>query len=252
MKKIQVVILAAGHGKRMNRNDTPKAMVELSGRPMIDYTLKTVADSGVDDKPVIVIGKMREQIRKHLGSSYTYIVQKKQLGTGHAVSCTKRKLQRKVDNIMVLYADNPLVTPKTIQKLAKTHLKDAVALTMAVVKVSNFNDWRRSFYSFGRIIRDSKGKILKSIEVKDATLEQRKIREVNPSIYCFNASWLWKNLEKLKNTNIQGEFYLTDLLELVINQKKSIETIRINTKEAIGVNTEDQLADAESLLTPTL
>lgn len=248
MKKIQVIVLAAGLGKRMKSPDLPKAMVPLNGRPMIDYCLKAIKKSGIDDTPIVVVGQKREQVTEYLGPKYTYIVQKEQLGTGHAVASTRQKLEGKVAHVLVLYADNPLIESGTIKRLAKVHLQEGVVLTMAVVKAHDFQGWRKSLYSFGRIIRDKNSEILESIEVHDATEEQKQMREVNPSIYCFESQWLWQNIKKLVNNNVQGEFYLTDLIGLALSNGKKIATVEINAREALGVNTMEQLAFAAILL----
>lgn len=247
MDKVQIIILAAGLGKRMQNKELPKALVLLRGKPLISYLLDSIEKSGVCDKPVIVVGKGADLVKKELGSTYTYVPQAEQLGTGHAVMCAKDKLESKCQNILVLYGDQPLITSETINRLVDTHLADGQVLTIGTVKVPDFNDWRAGFYDFGRINRDAAGNMIGIVEKKDATAEQWNIKEINPGYYCFKADWLWQNLDKLKNNNAQKEYYLTDLISLACEQRQKIETVAVEPKEALGVNTEEQLVLLEKL-----
>jgi bifunctional UDP-N-acetylglucosamine pyrophosphorylase / glucosamine-1-phosphate N-acetyltransferase len=241
----QIIILAAGEGKRMN-SESPKPMVTFLGKPMIAHLLSSVMESGLCTKPIIIVGQRREEIIDFLGPSFTYVVQEEQLGTGHAVM-TAESAATGHDTVLVLYADHPLVSSHMISNLAKEHSDSGATLTMAVATVPDFSDWRKAFYSFGRIVRDQSGEILKIIELKDASEEEKEIKEVNPSYFCFNAAWLWENLHKLKNNNNQKEYYLTDLVGLARDQNVKIASIEIDPKEALGVNTREQLELLESL-----
>jgi len=246
--QIQIIILAAGLGKRMKNKELPKALVLFKGQPLIKYLLALIKSSGICDKPVIVVGKMAEKVKETLGPNYIYVFQAEQLGTGHAVMCAKGELVGKAENILVLYGDQPLITAETIRKLAGIHLAGEQVLTMGTVQVPNFEDWRVGFSDFGRINRDSAGKVCGIIEKKDATAEQLNIKEINPGYYCFKADWLWQNLTNLKDNNAAGELYLTDLLGLACQQGKEITTVEIEPKEALGINTEGQLEAIEKLI----
>lgn len=280
MDEIQIIILAAGLGKRMQSKDLPKALTLLRGKPLVSYLLDSIKKSGVCAKPVIVVGKMAEKVKAELGPAYTYVLQAEQLGTGHAVMTTKGvnlfkeelgptytyvhqaeqlgtghdvmttedELKGKVDDVMVLYGDMPFLTATSIKKLVAAHLAAGTVMTMATVKVPDFAEWRAGFSDFGRIIRDSQGKVCQIVEKKDADPKQLEIKEVNPSYFCFKASWLWQNLTNLKNNNAAGEYYLTDLLGLACQQGKEIATVEIEPKEALGINTEEQLKELEKLL----
>ena len=118
---------------------------------------------------------------------------------------------------------------------------------MAALTVADFRGWRKIFYGFGRIIRDSSGQISKIVELKDATRKQRQIKEVNPSYFCFQAKWLWENIGKLSNHNAQKEYYLTDLAGLAINQGHKIATFPISAYEALGINTPGELKLASKI-----
>ena len=239
--KIQVVVLAAGQGKRMGLPDLPKVLVPFRGKPLIEYLLEAVAASEVCAKPVIVVGQKADKVRAVLGPGFTYIFQTEQLGTGHAVACTQAELEDRAENIMVLYGDHPLITVSTIKQLADTHLRQGAVITMATVKLPDFGDWRQTFSAFGRVLRGQDGQLLDIVESKDATEEQLASVEVNPAYYCFRAEWLWQHLTELGNNNAQKEFYLTDLIGLARKRGEAISTIDINPCEALGVNTADQL-----------
>jgi len=238
--KVSVVVLAAGMGKRMG-SDLPKVLLPLKSRILIHYLLEAIKQSGVCERPVIVVGQKAEKVKEALGSTYDYVFQAEQLGTGHALAQTRDFLAGKAKNILVLYGDMPLVTAETIQRLAEVHQKENAILTMTTVQVPDFNDWRAIFYDYGRIIRDDKGRLVKNVEKRDATLEQLAITEVNPSFYCFDADWLWQNIGQLGAENAQKEYYLTDLVGLACKQGQKIATVAINPPEALGANTVEQL-----------
>lgn len=271
--KIQVVILAAGQGKRMGRTDLPKVLVPLKDKPLIMYLLEAVKKSKVCDQPVIVVGKMAEKVKEKLGSNYiyvnqaeqlgtgnavmtaqgakgyyTYISQPEKLGTGHDVKTTESTLRDSVKDIMVLNGDHPLVSHKTIIDLADAHFQNNEVITMGTVTAIDFEDWRQGFYDFGRIIRDQNEKVIKIVEKKDASKKELTVREVNLNYFCFKTDWLWENLSKLQSNNTQGEYYLTDLVGLAVDQGKAIATIEIDPKAGLGVNTPEQLKEIEKLL----
>ena len=248
MDKIQIIILAAGHGKRMNNGDLPKVLVPFKGQPMIKHLLKSIKDSGVCDKPAIVVGQGANQVKEALGPDYIYILQPEQLGTGHAVSCAKEILEDQAENIIVLYGDHPLVSAAMIRNLADSHLKNNKVITMAIVKTPDFIDWRAGFYQFGRLIRNKDNQVCQIVEVKDASDKEKGITEVNPGYYCFKADWLWDNLDKLKDNNAQHEYYLTDLIAIACHSGQSINTVEIQPQEALGVNTKEQLELLEKIV----
>jgi bifunctional UDP-N-acetylglucosamine pyrophosphorylase / glucosamine-1-phosphate N-acetyltransferase len=237
--KNQIIILAAGHGKRM-QSELPKALTPLNGKPFIVHLLHSIKESGVCDNPIIVIGQKGDQVKETLGQDYTYAVQNEQLGTGHAVMMAE-DMAKDSENILVLYADHPLISKETIQNILNSHENEDATVTMATAVVPDFDDWRQAFVSFGRFVRDENNNILKIVEVKDATDDEKDIKEVNPAYMCFKASWMWKHLHALKNENAQAEYYLTDLIAMAFDEKEKIATIAIDPKEALGVNTKEQL-----------
>ncbi len=240
-KRTRIVILAAGKGNRM-KSQGPKVLAKVGGIPMIERLLTAVEKAGIDDNPVIVVGFKKEMLIEALGrDKYHYIIQDKQLGTGHAVKLTKDYLKNRAENVLVLFGDHPLVKTKTIQKINEQHLRSDKKIMMATVKLPNFNDWRICFKNFSRITRDKDGKIVKDTQYKDATEEEKKITEVNPGYYSFNATWLWSRLEQLNNNNSQEEYYLTDLLQIATSKGLEIGSIEIEPHEALGANTKEEL-----------
>jgi bifunctional UDP-N-acetylglucosamine pyrophosphorylase/glucosamine-1-phosphate N-acetyltransferase len=240
MQKTEVVILAAGYGKRM-QSDLPKVLVPLHGKPLAEHVLEAVVASGVCESPVVVVGQKRELVMETLGSAYRYATQDEQLGTGHAVLSTAPMLEGKTENVLVMSGDVPYTKSASIHMLAEMGAESEAVLTMATVKVPDFNEWRAGFYDFGRIIRNASGDIVQIVEKKDATPEQLEITEVNSGSYSFKASWLWQHLRELKNENTQGEYYLTDLVGMACAEDADIASVAIDPREAIGVNTKEHL-----------
>ncbi len=245
--KIKIVILAAGKGRRME-SDLPKALMPLRGKPMITYLLASVQKSGIDPEPVIVVGYKKELVEETLGEKYFYLDQTENLGTGHAVGIGRSYLEDKADHIVVLYGDQPFTSAETIRELVNKHLKYGKKITLATVKLEDFRDWRINFVQFSRILRDQNGKIIGDVQFKDATDKQVKITEVNPCYFCFEAKWLWRNLELLKNENAQEEYYLTDLIKIAAAEGEEIESIDIAPHEALGANTQRELEILEAFV----
>jgi len=242
--KIKIVILAAGKGKRME-SDLPKVLSQVKGKHMIRHVIESVGKIH-NEKPYAVVGHKAELVQSELGDLCFYILQKEQLGTGHAVSCAKGNC-KDAENIVVLSGDQPFIKAETIKKLIKKHLESGAKVTFTTTVLPDFLDWRKGFTAFGRILRKD-GKIAGIREYKDATEEEKEIKEVNAGCYIFNAEWLWKNLEKIKNENAQKEYYLTDLLHIASENNEKIETVKIDPREALGANTKEELAILEKLV----
>ncbi len=244
----RIIILAAGKGKRMGPSDRPKVLHTILGKPMLAYVLDAVVESGVDARPVIVVGHMAEHVRAVCGNACDYATQTELKGTGDAVMRARPLLEGTAEHVIVLVGDQPFVTAGTIRRVADTHMAAGAVLTLGTVTVPDFEDWRRPFADFGRIVRDADGAVSRIVEVKDASLDQLAIKEINPSYYCFKAEWLWKGLESLTSENASGEYYLTDLLGKAIADGEKVRTVEIPPEEALGVNTLEQLAIAEGLM----
>ncbi len=241
--KQRIVILAAGKGRRMN-SQLPKVLVPLNGKPMIEHLLSSVMKSGVDNQPVIVTSPDNIEIIKNSLKNYNceYVIQNKQLGTGHALASAQEVL-KDADRIICLYGDHPFVGAKTIKMLAS---ECQGAITIMTNIVNDSEEWQKVFHHWGRIVRQN-GKIKAIVEFKDADDEIKKIKEVNPAYYCFDGGWLWRNIERLKNNNAQEEYYLTDLIKLAFEQGREINSIIIDCKEAVGVNCLEELETAKKV-----
>jgi bifunctional UDP-N-acetylglucosamine pyrophosphorylase/glucosamine-1-phosphate N-acetyltransferase len=137
--------------------------------------------------------------------------------------------------------DNPLLTMETMKRLVAEHDETGAVLSLATLHTDN-----PAFYNFGRIIRDENGHVAAIREYKDATEEEREIKEVNPGLYCFSDKWLWNALDKLNRANAQGEYYITDLLAIAIEEGQEVASVEMETwQETLGINTPEQLAEVE-------
>ena len=243
MENVQIIILAAGKGTRM-QSELPKALTPLRGMPFLVHVLAAVKDIGISEKPIFVVGHKKDQVINTIGGEYQYAHQDEQLGTGHAVKITEQHIGKDKDVIVVLFSDQPLMRGATIKKLIEEHRNNPDAiLTMATTEITDFNEWRKdAFDNFGRIIRNADGDVERIVERKNATEHEQKITEVNPAYFVFNGPWMWEKLRELKNDNAQGEYYLVDLPHLAFQEGKRIHTVPIRMEEALGANTKEQLA----------
>jgi UDP-N-acetylglucosamine diphosphorylase/glucosamine-1-phosphate N-acetyltransferase len=239
MTDLEIIILAAGKGTRMSA-DKPKVLTEIKGKPMLSYLLKALEE--INKKPIIVLGYKADEVKTKIGPEYNYVIQEQQLGTGHAVHQAIPNISSLAKHVIVLYGDHPLINKGTVTSLYESHKKHGCSpITLGTVIIPDYSDWRKPFYDFGRVIRDSDGKILKITERKDSTLSELEIKEVSPSYFCFNTDWLIKNIRDIGTKNAQGEYYLTDLIGMAKDQGFELNSITINTHEALGVNTPEQL-----------
>lgn len=237
--QVSAVILAAGLSKRM-KSAVPKVLHPLLGQPMIEFSLDAVKDV-CSHKPVVVIGNAAEMVKKVVGDRADFAIQQQLLGTADAVIAARELLESKGGMVLVINADLPLITSETIQQLVelqKTNTGTASILTF-------ISDNSRGF---GRISRSPSGDVASIIEERDATPQEMQINEFNVGVYCFTASWLWQNLQKIEKA-ANGEYYLTDLIGMAVKQKLKVETLVLeNFKEAIGINNRIHLAEAEKVL----
>ncbi len=243
---IKFVILAAGKGTRM-QSDIPKALTRIGEKPILQYLFDSIQQSGVDGTPVVVVGHGRDKLCEFFGAVCDYAVQDEPLGTGHAVMCAREKAAG-ADAVAVLYGDHPFVSSQTLRNLAELHQTKGAVISMMTTTVPSFEGWHSVFLHWGRILRDGHGHMIGIREYKDAMESEQEIREVNPAMYCFDAAWLWDNISQLKNTNAKGEYYLTDLIELAVAQRREIASLSIAPEEAIGINTPEELRIAEEVL----
>ncbi len=232
---LDIVILAAGKGTRMG-SSLPKVLAGLAGRPMLEHVLDSVSQLK-KTKLHVVVGHEAQQVRKTFSGNkkINWIKQTKQLGTGHAVKQAVKHI-RSNSNVVILYGDVPLISERTISKLAKLASKGPSLLT--------FN--KENPTGYGRIVRDPRNKIEAIIEEKDASSFQKEITEVNSGIMAFKAQDLIRLLGKIRNNNKAKEFYLTDTVYEAHLEKLNIQSLRLSdADEVLGCNTLEELQTLE-------
>lgn len=249
-EKIKVIILAAGKGTRM-KSDEPKALTMLRGKPFLSHILDTLKKLDEKVKPIIIVGYKKDRIKEVLGGGYNYTEQKEQLGTGHAVWAAKEQLSEiPHEMVMVLSSDQPLVSKETLENIIATHLEKHPAITLGTAVVPDYEDWRTGLYSnFGRIVREADGRVKKLVEFKNATDEEKEIKEVNPALYVFDSKWLWDNIDQIKIDPTRNEYKLTDLIHIAFSQNRNIEAVPIvHLIEALQPNSKEELEVLEKLI----
>ena len=239
-KELRVVVLAAGKGTRMN-SDLPKVLHKLQSKPLIDYVIDE--SELLNPKEIIlVVGFKKESVIKHTESriNLNYATQIEQLGTGHAVLQTNELLKNRKGHILILYGDVPNIKASTLQPIVSDHISNNRDLTLITAEIDDPT-------GYGRIIRDKNGNLLKIVEEKDCSDDEKKIKEWNPGIYIFKIPEVFKILDNIKTNNVSKEYYLTDAIGLAQQSNMQIKAIKItNSDELIGVNTANQLKELES------
>jgi bifunctional N-acetylglucosamine-1-phosphate-uridyltransferase/glucosamine-1-phosphate-acetyltransferase GlmU-like protein len=241
MKDLEVILLAAGKGNRMN-SDLPKPLYKVGNQTSIEKIVKNIL--AFTDDPIVVIGNDSKKIIDTLGKKFTYVIQEKQQGTGDAVRAVKKSLKNRefAKDTIVLLADMPFISQDTLKNIHNIHKQNNSILTLGTITVPSFSGDYELFFHYGRIIRDENNAIKEIIEEKDASENEKNIKETNVSYYCFNTNWLFENIDLLENNNKSGEFYLTDMVKIAKNQNISIYSYNIpNIKEGMGFNTQEQL-----------
>lgn len=243
MRSIQpaAIILAAGKGKRM-KSDLPKVLHHLGGKPMVEYVIHTAKAAGAG-RIILVIGHKWEQTQGYLENlKVGFAIQKEQLGTGHAVLQTKELLSDFEGEVLILCGDVPLLKTKTLKSLLQEHRKHKAAATVLTAILEDPS-------GYGRIIRDEKGAVREIVEDKDASADQKRVREINTGTFCFDKISLFSVLDKVDNNNRQGEYYLTDTLKLLLDRKLPVRAVvASDSSETMGVNSPEELEIAEKIL----
>ena len=241
----QIVILAAGKGTRMG-SELPKVLVPLNNRPMVSFLMDSVFKSGVDPHPIVIVSPSNKEIISQSLSKYNvqYVVQDEQLGTGHAVSCARSVIRPETKKIIVLYGDHPFLTAESIKRFSSL---EPSAVTIMPTKVPDFLGWYHNFYGWGRIVRNDLREVEAIVELKDTSESVKNITELNTGFMCFNKEWLFRNIDKLRDDNKAHEFYLTDMIGLAFSEGHKIGTVSIEPKEAMGINSPEELFIAENL-----
>ena len=234
------VILAAGKGTRM-KSKLPKVLHRAAGKSMLQHVIDAAYAAGAR-RNIVVTGFGGDVVRSAIGDSVEYVEQCEQLGTGHAVLQAKDLLAGEHGTIMVLCGDTPLLTAELLARFHEEHVNAGAKATVLTAIMPNAK-------GYGRIIRRDSGEVLKIVEHKDATPEEREIHEVNAGIYCFDAEALFSALTKVTNDNAQGEYYLPDVLSILRDAGEKIwAVVADNYESTLGINSRSQLAVAERIL----
>lgn len=239
-KDCSVVILAAGQGKRMNNPDLPKVLADLDGKPLLSYVLDV--SQSINAKEIItIIGHKKELVEEYLKNNYNSVktaYQLEQLGTGHAVMQSAEQLKDFDGNVLILCGDVPLLRTKTINTFIQNHNKSNADLSVLSAITENPT-------GYGRIVRDADGNFTKITEQKDASEEVKLIKEINSGIFLVDSKMLFEALNKISNKNAQGEYYLTDIVEIFINDNKTCMAFAgVGFDELQGINSPEDLARA--------
>jgi len=241
---IQPIILAGGKGTRME-SDLPKVLVPLAGKPLVGYLFDTIEQIIGLPKPITVVGYGRDQVISAIGDRSRYAIQEEQLGTGHAVGCALHMVESEA--VIVMYGDMPFISQTNIEALLQNHIDTQTVLTMVTVSVPDYEGDRKNIERYGRVIRKD-GKVVETIEYKDANDEVRALTEVTPSYFVIDTAWLKDSVGKIKAENVQKEYYLPDLVKIAINEGREVSTVNLPYTSVLGANTPQELAVLEAFL----
>ena len=239
-QELAVVILAAGKGTRME-SDRVKVLHSLASRPLLIHVLDTVATLN-PKRVLVVVGYQAEEVKQACANRpIEFVEQDKQLGTGHAVLQAQAALEDFEGDVLVLCGDMPLIKSSTLQDLLRLHHKTDARCTLLSLKTKQKKD-------FGRIVRNSEGSVLRIVEVRDASEQEITIDEYNSGVYCFDKGILFKALESVDSINAQGEYYLTDTVEILSRDGHVVACHSTqNADEVFGINSSEDLKKAERI-----
>ncbi|MFD2444311.1 bifunctional UDP-N-acetylglucosamine diphosphorylase/glucosamine-1-phosphate N-acetyltransferase GlmU [Bacillus sp. CGMCC 1.16607] len=240
MSKRYAIILAAGQGTRM-KSKLYKVLHPVCGKPMVQHVVDQISHLQIEQM-VTVIGHGAEKVKSQLGMNSSYALQAEQLGTAHAVIQAKDALEDKEGTTIVVCGDTPLIKAETMESLFQQHLQHGAKASVLTAKAEVPT-------GYGRIIRNESGHVEKIVEHKDATDDERLINEINTGTYCFDNQALFSALKSVSNDNVQGEYYLPDVIEILKRQGEKVIAFQTNDfNETLGVNDRIALAEAESIM----
>lgn len=239
-QELTAVILAAGKGTRM-KSSRPKVLHQVCGRYMLEHVLYAAREAGANQQ-IVVVGYQGETIKQEINFPVEYVNQYEQLGTGHAVMQAKEKLKNFGGSLLVLCGDTPMLTAETLRHLWHAHQEEKAAATILTAILPDAT-------GYGRIVRQESGSVCKIVEQRDATVEEKKIKEINTGTYCFDGTCLLEALDQLTPENDQGEYYLTDVIEIFVREGLKVQAFPASDPiEVKGVNNRVQLAESEVVL----
>ncbi|MDP9055570.1 MAG: bifunctional UDP-N-acetylglucosamine diphosphorylase/glucosamine-1-phosphate N-acetyltransferase GlmU [Acidobacteriota bacterium] len=237
-----VVILAAGQGTRM-KSRTAKVLHRAGGKPLVRQAIDTALGIAPPNRIFVVVGYQAEQVRAEVEAAGVQAIhQSEQLGTGHAVRCGEEKLATLGGSLIVFVGDCPLIQAETLRQLANRQRADQAGATVITTEVDDPT-------GYGRIIRNTDGNVCEIVEHKAATPEQLAVREINSGILCFDAALLWRHIHELCTDNPAGEYYLTDMVAILIRAGSRVTAMKIpDASELLGINNRVELAEADRIL----
>lgn len=237
-----VIILAAGKGTRM-KSDLAKVLHKVAGKSMVCHV--TACAAAIAGKNVcVVIGHQAEKVRQEVQKSFdtAFALQKELLGTGDAVKAALPGIDHRINHVLVLCGDVPLIQKSTLQKFIEQHIKSQAMASVLAVQVDDPT-------GYGRILTDQEGNLLEIKEEADATVQEKKVKIVNTGIYCFNRQFLTDAINLIQPENNQKEYYLTDIIAIARRQNQKVCAATMDDpRQVIGVNTLEELNRAEELI----
>ncbi|MFH1620753.1 MAG: sugar phosphate nucleotidyltransferase [Patescibacteria group bacterium] len=237
---LRAVILAGGLGNRM-KSDIPKVLHPICGRPIIEYIIKatTLATSA---KPWIVYSPVSKILKTTFSEVADFALQDEPRGTGHAFRSALDVMPADVDEIILTVGDAPLIRAETLTALIKKHHENSAPITMTALELKDPT-------GYGRLITDKDGSVLKIVEEKDATAEEKSVIKVNAGLYAFDANWARQAVKQLIPSPVTNEYYVTDLVAIARNQGKTVNLFELQDPTDLhGINTPEQLARAEEIM----
>lgn len=241
---LKSIILAAGKGTRM-KSDMPKVLHTIFDKTLVGYVIEAVNNTGLADENYVIVGHQAERVEEYINANYKNakcVLQSPQLGTGHAVSMAMPYLNDFDGEVVILCGDTPLITSETIKEFVEYHREIKSDLTVMSAIFENPTN-------YGRIIRNQDGSLNSIVEEKDATLEQKAVKEINAGIYCINWAKIKPAFNELTSNNAQGEYYLTDIIKWGNKKNLSVNAYTLkNNEEIFGINSKAHLAEASKML----
>ncbi len=240
MSDVRTIILAAGKGTRM-KSETPKVLHPVAGRAIIQYVLD-VARGVRSLTNYVVVGHGAAKVKQSVGDTVTYVLQDKLLGTADAVNRCAAYFKNYSGTVLILCGDTPLLSSEVVRELVRKHTQAKASASILTAEINNPQ-------GYGRMVRDAAGDLMAIREQKDASVEEDKIKEINVGVYCFNSKDLFDALTKVKLNPNKKEFYLTDVVELLLAAGKRVGTLTTSDETvAFGVNSREDLAQAEAVI----
>ncbi|WP_110114673.1 bifunctional UDP-N-acetylglucosamine diphosphorylase/glucosamine-1-phosphate N-acetyltransferase GlmU [Bacillus sp. CGMCC 1.16541] len=240
MSKRYAVILAAGQGTRM-KSSLYKVLHPVCGKPMVQHVIDQLSSLELA-KLITVVGHGAEKVKAHIGDKSSFVLQEEQLGTAHAVIQAEELLANEEGTTIVICGDTPLITAETIEALLNQHEQMGAKATILTAYAEDPT-------GYGRIIRNEEGLVEKIVEHKDASEQERAVKEINTGTYCFDNKQLFETLSKVSNDNVQGEYYLPDVVEILKNQGEVVSAYQTSDfSETLGVNDRFALSQAEETM----